>query len=509
LARRESPVRGGRHVGLATALIREMPNAYTALRAGQISEWRATLLVRETACLSADDRRTVDRELAGRLAGLGDRETAQAAARIAQRLDPEQCVARHRKAVGDRRVSIRPAPDTMTYLTALLPVAHGVGVYAALTRSADTAKATGDARSRGQLMADELVTRITNPNAQAGTATHTRTPAGHQTVGRAPVDQAPADQAPAGQTTVDQAPADEAPASQTAVDHAPVCQARVDQAPVCQARVDRADHPDRPGATPDPDRGDDHADLEPASRNSANPEPLATNDRADDATDAGTDDRGAAASDVDRADADTTGTEAAHTVTADTALGCVPAGVNLDIHLVMTDRTLFDGDTEPAILTGYGPIPAPLARQLVRDAGPRIKAWIRRLYTDPDTGHLTGGDSHRRTFPEPARQFLIARDQTCRTPWCDAPIRHADHITPHQDGGPTHINNGQGLCERCNYTKQTPGWTSHITPDGTGILITTPTGHTTRSDPPRPPQSEPWAQRDPVPTGQRRVLDAS
>ncbi len=181
LARRESPVRGGRHVGLATALIREMPNAYTALRAGQISEWRATLLVRETACLSADDRRTVDRELAGRLAGLGDRETAQAAARIAQRLDPEQCVARHRKAVGDRRVSIRPAPDTMTYLTALLPVAHGVGVYAALTRSADTAKATGDARSRGQLMADELVTRITNPNAQAGTATHTRTPAGHPT----------------------------------------------------------------------------------------------------------------------------------------------------------------------------------------------------------------------------------------------------------------------------------------------------------------------------------------
>ena len=486
LARRESPVRGGRHVGLATALIREMPNAYTALRAGQISEWRATLLVRETACLSADDRRTVDRELAGRLAGLGDRETAQAAARIAQRLDPEQCVARHRKAVGDRRVSIRPAPDTMTYLTALLPVAHGVGVYAALTRSADTAKATGDARSRGQLMADELVTLITNPNAQAGTATHTRTPAGHPTVGRAPVDQAPADQAPAGQTTVDQAPADEAPASQTAVDHAPVCQARDRPGQMT------ADHPDRPGATPDPDRRDDHADLEPASRNSANPEPIATNDRADDATDAGTDDRGAAASDVDRADADTTGTEAAHTVTADTALGCVPAGVNLDIHLVMTDRTLFDGDTEPAILTGYGPIPAPLARQLVRDAGPDIKAWIRRLYTDPDTGHLISGDTHRRTFPErrptiPHRPRPDLPHPLVRRP---DPARRPHHPPP--DGGPTHINNGQGLCERCNYTKQTPGWTSHITPDGTGILITTPTGHTTRSDPPPPPRSPSW-----------------
>jgi hypothetical protein len=31
-------------------------------------------------------------------------------------------------------VTIRPAPDCMTYVTALLPVAQGVGVYAALNR---------------------------------------------------------------------------------------------------------------------------------------------------------------------------------------------------------------------------------------------------------------------------------------------------------------------------------------------------------------------------------------
>jgi hypothetical protein len=41
------------------------------------------------------------------------------------------------KAATDRMVSIRPAPDTMTYLTALLPVAQGVPVYAALQRAAD------------------------------------------------------------------------------------------------------------------------------------------------------------------------------------------------------------------------------------------------------------------------------------------------------------------------------------------------------------------------------------
>ncbi len=167
LARRDSPVRGNRHVGLAKALIREMPCTYQALRTGTISEWRATLLVRETACLSIEDRAAVDTELGGRLPSMGDRETAQAAALIAQRLDVASCVNRNRKAIGDRRVSIRPAPDTMAYLTALLPVAHAVAVYAALTRHADTN--TGDTRTRGQLMADELVHRTTTPNTGTGT----------------------------------------------------------------------------------------------------------------------------------------------------------------------------------------------------------------------------------------------------------------------------------------------------------------------------------------------------
>ena len=49
----------------------------------------------------------------------------------------------------------------MTYLTGLLPVAQGVAVHAALTRAADTLRATGDPRTRGQIMADTLVARVT------------------------------------------------------------------------------------------------------------------------------------------------------------------------------------------------------------------------------------------------------------------------------------------------------------------------------------------------------------
>jgi hypothetical protein len=46
LARQESPYRGGRHLGLAKTLVTDLPHTLTALEGGQLSEWRATLLVR-------------------------------------------------------------------------------------------------------------------------------------------------------------------------------------------------------------------------------------------------------------------------------------------------------------------------------------------------------------------------------------------------------------------------------------------------------------------------------
>jgi 5-methylcytosine-specific restriction endonuclease McrA len=59
------------------------------------------------------------------------------------------------------------------------------------------------------------------------------------------------------------------------------------------------------------------------------------------------------------------------------------------------------------------------------------------------------------------------RDRTCRTPWCDAPIRHVDHVEPAAAGDPTSAENAQGLCEACNYAKQAPGWAAATdTPDG-------------------------------------------
>lgn len=163
LARREAPHRGSRLLGLAHALD-EMPHAAVALSRGEISEWRATVLARETACLSRADRGTVDAELASRRGGLGsmsDREVERESRGIAYRLDPHAFTRRAAKAESERCVSVRPAPDTMTYLTGLLPVREGVAVYAALTKHADSLRSEGDARTRGQIMADTLVERVT------------------------------------------------------------------------------------------------------------------------------------------------------------------------------------------------------------------------------------------------------------------------------------------------------------------------------------------------------------
>lgn len=164
LARRVSPPRGQQLLGLARVLATELPHTMAAFRAGRVSEWRATILARETACLDLADRLTVDEALSAdhdKLERRGDRELGDAARALAERLDNAAAAKRRARAEAERTVTIRPAPDLMTYVTALLPITQGVALYAALTQAADSARAAGDDRSRGQVMADTLLERAT------------------------------------------------------------------------------------------------------------------------------------------------------------------------------------------------------------------------------------------------------------------------------------------------------------------------------------------------------------
>jgi hypothetical protein len=335
LARRESPHRGRQHLSLAR-IAHELPHVMAAFRRGLVTEWRVSTIARETACLSLDDRLTIDRAIAGdpeAFAGYSDRVIIAEVHKLAARLDPAAVAKRRRRAESERRVTARPAPDTMLYLTALLPVAEGVAAYAALTAEATRARAAGDPRTRGQVMADALVARITGASVDAG--------------GR----------------------------------------------PV----------------------------------------------------------------------------------------------IPVSIGLVMTDRALLDGAHDGAAIADHGPIPADLARELVlRSADAGARTWLRRLYTSPETGELVAMDSRQRIFPSALATLLRLRDQWCRTPWCNAPIRHADHIVAVTDDGPTSAESGQGLCESCNYAKQAHGWQHRPRPgpDGHVVDITTPTGHRYRSTAP-------------------------
>jgi HNH endonuclease len=162
LARRESPYRAQRYVGWSAILTRELPETFATLQSGATSEWRALLVARETAWLSRQDRAEVDRRIGPSLPRLGDRQVEAETKRLTYRIDPHGYVGRLAAAESERRVALRPAPDAMARLSALLPVAQGVAAYAALTRAADTARSSGtESRGRGQMMADLLVERLT------------------------------------------------------------------------------------------------------------------------------------------------------------------------------------------------------------------------------------------------------------------------------------------------------------------------------------------------------------
>jgi hypothetical protein len=355
LARRESPSRGARLANTSVMLVQHLHHTLEALAAGVLNERRAEIVVRATSHLDPVLRTQVDSEViganldlthpgaAGGVGSWGDRELERRVRGCADRLDAAAAVERCRAAESERRVTVRPVPDSMALVSALLPVAQAVAVHATLTRAALSGKAAGDARGKGQLMADTLVELVTGQ--------------------------------------------------------------------------------------------------------------------------------------------------------------CVAAEVPVEVQVVVTDRALLAGDDTPAHVPGYGPVPAGWARELLRvgrrdctrpsdgadapddrhgDVG--AKVWVRRLFTHPATGALVAMDSNRRLFPAALRRFVVARDGTCRTPWCDAPIAHTDHVEPHVAGGATSAANGQGLCVRCNLVKEEPGWACEVLHDGLGLSAARP--HTVRTTTP-------------------------
>jgi hypothetical protein len=333
-ARRVSPARGQQLVGFATVVRREMPCTFAALAAGRITERAAISLVQETACVELPVRTEVDRRIAGDLdavAAMSDKEVTNRARATVAQLDPAAVAERRRRAEADRAVTTRPAPDTMVWVSSLMPVEDGVSVYAVLSREADHAIAAGDQRSRGQIMADTLRDRVL-----AGEAATTNLP--------------------------------------------------------------------------------------------------------------------------------------------------------LMINVIVPDSVLLGDEDRTGWVQDYGEVPGDLLREwIAQNAEQGVEQFVRRLYARPTTGELVAMDSKATRFDGRLAEFLRLRDQTCRTPYCDARIRHLDHVVRRADGGPTSAHNGQGLCVTCNQAKEGRGWRARPIrgPDGHHLVETVmPTGHRYTSRPP-------------------------
>ncbi|MEE6289076.1 DUF222 domain-containing protein [Georgenia sp. MJ173] len=354
LARRLSPYQGRRQLGLARSLVADMPHTLTALRDGDLNERRAGLVAGETREMTPTDRAALDEDLCAdpeTFGSWGDTRLVAEARRTAYALAPDAMAQRVRQAETDRRVTLRPAPDGMAYLSALLPAAQAMACYASLRKAADQGRSAGDPRGRGQLMADTLVGRVT---------------------------------------------------------------------------------------------GNEVSDAVP-----------------------------------------------------------------VEVQLVMSEHTLFGDSDDAAVVPGYGTMPAQWARDLVARAldtpeHAAVGVFLRRVFTHPTTGQLVAMDSRARTAPAGLRAFIALRDGArCRTPWCDAPVRHTDHVRPHAEGGPTSAPNLQDLCEACNYAKSLPEWqvrleavlgrrpgtdppSHHRADPWPSVTTTTPTGHSYTSRPPPP-----------------------
>ena len=365
----------------AWSLCTRLPATLAALEQGRITLAKARVINAETVNLSGEHTAQVERQVLATARKQTPGQLRAATRRAVLSTDPAAAHKRAEQARRKRGVRMWPEPDGMATLSAYLPAADAVGVFAVLDEHARRAGFTGDERSMEARRGDALVNLVLGPTGTCSEATriaHDRTT-----------------EQPGG-------------GSGSARDGFPVT--------------------------------------------------------------------------------DTTGPAGCRC-----ECGRCRRGGGVDVRVTIHYTALLGAEDLPGELAGYGPIPAPVARDLAAGG-----TW-RRILTDPESGRPVDYGTTRYRPPAHLAGLVITRDQTCQFPGCRVPAHRCDidHGVPHDPAnatGPTSETNLGPTCRRHHQVKQTPGWSVTQRPDGCTTWVT-PSGHQYHSPPPPLTNPEPLVTR--------------
>ncbi len=156
--------------------------------------------------------------------------------------------------------------------------------------------------------------------------------------------------------------------------------------------------------------------------------------------------------------------------------------ITLNVEVAVDLKTLLGLADAPASIGGDGIVPAKALHDLLADAA---YVTLRRVITDPTTGHRLDTGVRRYLLTERERARILARDQRCRFPGCGQPASRCecDHALPYADGGATSAGNLGALCTRHHQAKTHTAWEISTSNDDGSCTWRSPLGRRYHHDP--------------------------
>src|SRR3954447_5129675 len=160
MARNIGLTAAGTQVGLAVAMGR-LPKLFDLLATGVISEATARAVTNEMEGLGLEHLPAADEAIANKIPGMSTARARAAAPRIVISIDPDAARVRAERARRDAYISLHPGRDGTATMIVNGPAEQLGAAQKVLDDWATGLRSTGDKRTRGQIMVQTLIERVT------------------------------------------------------------------------------------------------------------------------------------------------------------------------------------------------------------------------------------------------------------------------------------------------------------------------------------------------------------